>query len=87
MKTLEEALNYVDYHAPTDEQRDKYERFNSMWKTVIEVIWENVEPRNQGSPDKTYAIRKVVDARMAVNIAEACYVPPPPSQESVPDSV
>lgn len=82
MRTLEEALNYVQYHAPTEDQTELYERLNNMWKSVIEIIWENVEPRNQGSPDKTIAIRKVIDARMHTSSAIACYVPPPPKDEN-----
>jgi hypothetical protein len=76
MRTLDEAKNYFVYHAPNEEQRELYERLNNMWLSVVEMVWELVPPFNQGSPDKTVALRHLSETRMATNMAVACYVPP-----------
>lgn len=75
MRSLEEVQNYFVYHAPTEEQRDLYERLNSMWQNVAEMLWEVIPPENQPSPDKTVMFRQLSDMRMQANLVVACYVP------------
>lgn len=84
MRSLEEAKNYFTYHPPTEDQRFTYERINDAFLGLVEFLWEIIPPENQGSPDKTYALRKLSDARMAANMAVACYVPPPNTEQSSP---
>lgn len=55
------------YHAPTEEQRETYERINAAF---IQLVLE-VEPLLPDGPGKTAAIRKLADARMAANAAVA----------------
>lgn len=80
MRTLDEALNYVEYHKPDEAQTEKYEQLNSMWQDVIVYLWTNLPPYNEGSPDKTLVIRQVIMTRMMANMTIACYVPPKDSQ-------
>jgi len=75
MRNLEEVQNYFVYHAPTEDQRELYERLNSMWQNVAEMLWETIPPFNQGSPDKTVMFRQLSDMRMQANLVVACYVP------------
>ncbi len=76
MRNWFDVQNYFIYHPPTEDQRFIYERINDAFIGLAEFLWETVEPVNQGSPDKTYAFRKLSDARMAMNMAMACYQPP-----------
>lgn len=76
MRNLEEVRNYFIYHPPTEEQRFLYERVNAWFINMAEMIWEEIPPFNQSSPDKTVALRRLSDARMGVNMTIACYVPP-----------
>ena len=76
MRTLQEAENYFIYHPPTPEQREKYERLNEMWLDTLHVLWQEIPPYNQPSPDKTVMIRQLADMRMKANLVVACYVSP-----------
>jgi len=75
MRSLEEVQNYFRYHAPDEETRALHERVNDIYLGVVELLWEIVEPKNQGSPDKTVMFRVLSDARMATNMTIACYNP------------
>lgn len=55
------------YHAPTEEQRGKYERINAAFLECAHVVNE-VTPEGLG---KTIAIRKLADARMQANASIA----------------
>lgn len=89
MRTLQEAENYFVYHAPTPEQRQQYERLNEMWLDTLHVLWDEIPPYGQPSPDKTVMIRQLADMRMKANLVVACYVEPeqstlPPPQGDIP---
>jgi len=76
MRTLDEARNYFIYHPPTDEQREQFERLNNLWLNVLEMLWHDIPPYGEPSPDKTVMIRQLADMRMKANLVVACYVPP-----------
>jgi hypothetical protein len=63
MRTLEEALDTFRYHAPTEETIPKYNGVNASFQSLVENLW----PLMPDGPGKTYALRKLQDARMAVN--------------------
>lgn len=84
MRTLEEAENYFIYHPPTDEQREKYERLNEMWLDTLHILWREVPPYNEPSPDKTVMIRQLADMRMKTNLVIACYMDSPPEIQRFP---
>lgn len=73
MRTFEEVENYFKYHAPDEAARKTHEGINETFMDAAEFIWYNVQPKGEGSPDKTYALRALSDARMAANMAVACY--------------
>lgn len=72
MRTLEEVENYFSYHAPTPQKKDVHEAINETFLHVARHLWTNIAPFNEGSPDKTYMLRALSDARMAANMAVAC---------------
>lgn len=55
------------YHAPTEEQRETYERINAAF---IQLALE-VEPLMPDGPGKTAAMRSLSSARMACNASIA----------------
>lgn len=60
--------NLFSYHAPTADQRVRYERINAAAREFAEVILECTPP----GADQSCAIRHVRDARMTANAAIAC---------------
>lgn len=63
----EEALAYLDYHAPTAETLPKHTAVNQAFQDLVEELWD-VLPEG---PGKTVAIRAIGNARMECNSAIA----------------
>lgn len=72
MKTWGEVENYFSYHKPEGGKIQVHERINTQFLDVASFLWNNIEPRGEGSADKTYIFRALSDARMAANMAVAC---------------
>ena len=62
-----EIIDIFSYHPPTDEERRIYEEVN----TAFVQAGLRLVPLMPDGPGKTVAIRKLADARMAVNMAIA----------------
>lgn len=67
LRTLEGAVEFLDYHAPTEETRPKHEAVNAAFKSLIVQLWDSIPD----GPGKTVAIRAIGDARIACNSAIA----------------
>jgi len=59
--------NMFTYHAPTDEQKVKYEFINEAFKSAAKVVLANCP----SSAERTIAIRKLQEGRMMANAAIA----------------
>lgn len=68
MITQEHIDNWFMYHQPTPEQVPRYEAIREAGKHLAEVILEN----SPASADQSDAIRKVREAVMTANAANAC---------------
>lgn len=67
MRTLDEALNYLDYHSPDAEDIKKHALINNSFQELMENIWDFLPE----GPGKTVAIRAIGAARMQCNSAIA----------------
>lgn len=67
MRTLDEAINYLDYHAPSEETLPKYGKVNAAFQALMTQLWDTIPD----GPGKTVAIRAIGAARMQVNSAIA----------------
>lgn len=67
MRTREEAVDHFRYKAPTAETLPRHQKVTETFINVIESLWDDIPD----GPGKTYAIRKLSDARMAFNSAIA----------------
>lgn len=67
LRTLEGALDFLDYHAPTDETLPKHQAVNAAFKELTAKLWNNIPD----GPGKTVAIRAIGRARMECNSAIA----------------
>jgi hypothetical protein len=67
LRTLEGAKDFLNYHAPTDDQKLNHELVNSAFQTVVEVLW----PVVPDGPGRTIFIRDLNRARMSANSAIA----------------
>lgn len=65
--TDEQLKDIFTYHAPTEEQRAKYEQINAAFLECAKVV--NVFTPE--GPGKTVAIRKLAEARMQANASIA----------------
>lgn len=63
MRTLEEALSYLDSYDPTEETIPKHHAVNVGFQKLMTSLW-NVLP---DGPGKTVAIRAIGAARMQCN--------------------
>lgn len=70
--------NMFTYHAPTDEQKERYAAVNFAFKTVARVVIDLCP----GSAERTIAIRKLQEGRMMANAAIALEPFQPPTPES-----
>jgi hypothetical protein len=59
----EEALAYLDYHAPTPETLPKHQQVNTAFQSLLNDLWD-VLPEG---PGKTVAVRAIGAARMECN--------------------
>lgn len=67
MRTLQEALDYLNYHAPTETTLAKHENVNRQFQSLMTAIWDSIPE----GPGKTTAIRAIGRARMECNSAIA----------------
>jgi hypothetical protein len=67
IRTLNGALDYLDYHAPTEETLPKHRAVNAGFKELMVKIY-GILP---DGPGKTVAIRAIGRARMECNSAIA----------------
>jgi hypothetical protein len=67
MRTLDEALNYLNYHSPDAEAIPKHEAVNTAFQTLLTQLWDHIPE----GPGKTVAIRAIGVARMQCNSAIA----------------
>jgi hypothetical protein len=49
----EDALSYLDYHAPDEATRQKHEHVNHAFQALVNLIWDDLPE----VPGKTVAIR------------------------------
>lgn len=67
IRTLDGALDYLDYHAPTEETLIKHQAVNAGFKELMVKLWGMLPD----GPGKTVAIRAIGRARMECNSAIA----------------
>lgn len=67
MRTKQEAIEHFQYKPPTDETRPKYGVVTSEFIRLVDAIYDRIPE----GPGKTVALRKLSEARMAVNSAIA----------------
>lgn len=60
---LEEALDYLSYHAPDDDAKVNHENVNNNFRVLVQNIWDSLPE----GPGKTVAIRAIGAARMECN--------------------
>lgn len=63
MRTLEEALTYLNYHAPDTETQLKHNQVNIQFQDLMKNLWDSLP----SGPGKTVAIRAIGAARMQCN--------------------
>jgi hypothetical protein len=63
MRTLEEALDYLDYHSPNDETIPKHDAVNEAFQELMGALWDHLPD----GPGKTVAVRAIGAARMQCN--------------------
>lgn len=83
MRSLEEVTNYFMDHPRNDTTKFDHERVNEIFLNVATMLWEEIEPRGKGSPDKTVMLRKLSEARMQANMTIATYVEPTPQVQDL----
>ena len=69
LRTLEGALQFINYHSPDDKARAAHEIVNKNFQTLVANVWQNVP----AGPGKTVWLRKMNEARMAANAAIATH--------------
>jgi hypothetical protein len=67
MRTVEEALDYLNYHAPEGDAIKSHAAVNEGFQTLMKMLW----PYIPDGPGKTVAIRAIGTARMQCNSAIA----------------
>lgn len=67
MRTLKEAQDYLNYHAPDAETIPKHETINFAFLELINAVWDAIPD----GPGKTIAVRAIGAARMQCNSAIA----------------
>lgn len=65
--TKEDALNFLSYHAPTDEQKEAHEQINRSIRVCLIDCWDSIP----AGPGKILFVRALNDARMKANSAIA----------------
>jgi hypothetical protein len=68
MITDNDLNSWFTYHAPSEEQRDRYEAIRMAARTMAQIIIIHTP----SSPDQTAAIRKLRECVMTANAAIAC---------------
>jgi hypothetical protein len=68
--------NWFEYHSPNPGQVQTYAALRSKAKELAELFNDAVPD----CADKTAAIRELRNTVMAMNLAVACYAPPPTYQ-------
>lgn len=64
MRTLEEALYYLDYHSPQNDQtKIDHDNVNKAFQELMTNLWKHLPE----GPGKTVAIRAIGVARMQCN--------------------
>jgi hypothetical protein len=67
LRTLEGALEYLDYHSPNDVQVKAHAQVNAVFQTLLNDLWNFIPD----GPGKTVAVRELNRARMTFNSAIA----------------
>lgn len=67
MRTLDEALDYLNYHSPNEETIPKHNAVNNAFQQLMKDLWNQIPD----GPGKTVAIRAIGAARMQCNSAIA----------------
>lgn len=68
MITQQDLDNWFTYHAPKDDQPERYVKIRESAKEFAEVVLLNTP----AGPDQTTAIRKIREAVMTANQSIAC---------------
>lgn len=63
LRTLDGAMSYLDYHAPTPDTLPRHETVNGAFQMLAAQIWASLPD----GPGKTVAIRAIGRARMECN--------------------
>jgi hypothetical protein len=63
LETLEDAKNYLNYHAPNEDQKAQHQFVNSAFQDLMTSVWDFLPE----GPGKTIAIRAIGAARMQCN--------------------
>lgn len=67
MRTKEETIEHFRYKSPTEETLPKHNVVTNVFIDVVDQLWDQIPD----GPGKTYAFRKLSEARMAFNSAIA----------------
>lgn len=63
LQTIDQAVDYLTYHPPTEEQAEDYKRINNAFQFLMSDIWKLLPE----GPGKTLAIRAIGRAIMECN--------------------
>lgn len=63
LRTIEGAVSFLDYHAPTEDTLPRHNAVNAAFQTLIKELWDVLPD----GPGKTVTIRAVGRARMECN--------------------
>lgn len=63
LRTLEGASQFLNYHSPDTEAREKHERVNDNFQSLLQYLWNDLPD----GPGKTRFIHALNHARMEAN--------------------
>ena len=67
MRTKADAIEHFKYKPPTESQKPVYSMVTDWFISLVDGIYDSIPD----GPGKTHALRKISEARMAVNSAIA----------------
>ena len=63
LRTKEGAMQFMDYHAPTEDNLWRHKEVNSSFQSVLNYLWDILPD----GPGKTRFIHVLNEARMSAN--------------------
>jgi len=67
LRTLDGALDFLNYHPPNERQRTGHELINSAFQDLLGVVWDVIPE----GPGRTVFVRDLNRVRMSANSAIA----------------